>query len=143
MIPTPPVTVSAPVEVLEDPVFFEIYTADAIVIRPLFAPTLIAVAPPPMLSVVATVFHKACVALVPAIVDDAIVIVPLAAPTLIAVAAPPMLSVVEFVFIKLNVEVLLVVKSPQRLIPRPTANVFPIPTPPVTTRAPAVLEVVS
>ena len=185
VIPTPPPTFSAPVKVLEDEVSFEIYTADAIVIVPPAAPTLIKVAAPPTLSVVAvvfhnacvalvptiiddlivivppvaptlievadaptlsvvaTVFHKVCVAVVPAIVDDPIVIVPLLAPTLIEVAAPPTLSVVEFVFIKLNVEVLLVVKSPERLIPPPTAKVFPIPTPPVTTRAPAVLEVVS
>ena len=103
MIPTPPPTFSAPVKVLEDEVSFEIYTADAIVIRPLAFPMLIAV-----------------------------------------VAAPPMLSVRAFVFIKLNaVLVLLVVKSPERLIPPPTANIFPIPTPPFTTRAPAVLEVVS
>ena len=143
-IPAPPATFSAPVEVLEDEVSFEIYTADAIVIRPLAFPMLIAVAAaPPMLSVVAVVFHKACVILVPTIIDDLIVIVPLLAPTLIKVAAPPTLSVVDFVFIKLNVEVLLVVKSPERLIPPPTAKVFPIPTPPVTTRAPAVLEVAS
>ena len=105
VIPTPPPTFSAPVKVLEDEVSFEIYTADAIVIVPPTAPTLIEVAAPPTLSVVAVVFHKVCVVVVPAIVDDAIVIVPLLAPTLIEVADAPTLSVVATVFHKVCVAV--------------------------------------